>query len=69
MANYQKMYAILCRAIDKVIAPLDQIPLATPQCKVLRAALLEAEEIYITTDSQPLEGEIYILPQPSKSTL
>ena len=58
MADYQKMYAVLCNAIDKVIDPLDRIP----QCKELLAALLQAEEIYIRTDSQPLEGTIHVLP-------
>ena len=62
MADYQKIYAVLCNAIDKVIDPLDRIPLAAPQCKELRAALLQAEEIYIRTDSQPLEGTIHVLP-------
>lgn len=62
MADYQKMYTVLCKAIDKVIEPLDHIPLAAPQCKELRAALLQAEEIYINTDSDPLEDTIHILP-------
>ena len=30
MPNYQKMYAILCGAIDDVIDPLEKIPLAVP---------------------------------------
>lgn len=62
MADYQKMYAVLCCAIDKVIDPLDHIPLASPQCKVLRTALLQAEEIYIRTTSQALEDKIRVLP-------
>ena len=30
MADYQKMYALLCGAVDDVIDPLEQIPLAIP---------------------------------------
>ena len=62
IADYQKMYAVLCSAIDEVIDSLDCIPLAIPQCKTLRAALLQAEEIYIKTASQPLEDKIHVLP-------
>ena len=50
MADYKKMYAILCGAIDDVIDPLQQIPSAIPDAQVLRSALLEAEEIYLRTD-------------------
>ena len=49
MPNYQKMYAILCGAIDEVIDPLEKIPLAVPSARKLRAALEEAEELYIAT--------------------
>ena len=49
MPNYQKMYAILCGAIDDVIDPLEKIPLAVPSARKLRAALEEAEELYIAT--------------------
>ena len=49
MANYRKMYAVLCAAVDEVIGPLEKIPLAAPQTKKLRAALEEAENIYIET--------------------
>ena len=49
MADYRKMYYVLCKAIDDVIDPLDQIPLARPYAQNLQKALLEAEEIYITT--------------------
>ncbi len=50
MANYQKMYAILCGAVDDVIEPLERIPLAHNAVQTLRQALLEAEDVYI---SQP----------------
>ena len=55
MPNYQKMYAILCGAIDDVIDPLEKIPLAVPSAKKLRVALEEAEELYIATS--PYEAE------------
>ena len=49
MADYRKMYYVLCKAIDDVIDPLENIPLARPYAQNLQKALLEAEEIYITT--------------------
>ena len=49
MANYKKMYAVLCAAVDEVIDPLEKIPLAAPQARKLREALREAEDIYIKT--------------------
>ena len=53
MPDYEKMYALLCGAIDDVIDPLEKIPLARDCVRRLKAALLEAEEIYILT--APLE--------------
>lgn len=47
MANYRKMYAVLCAAVDEVIDPLEKIPLAAPQAGKLREAMREAEGIYI----------------------
>ena len=47
MADYQKMYAVLCSAVDEVIDPLERIPLALSSARILRAALARAEEIYI----------------------
>lgn len=49
MADYEKMYAALCGAIDDVIEPLERIPLARASAAVLRSALLRAEEIYLQT--------------------
>lgn len=49
MANYRKMYAVLCAAVDEVIDPLEKIPLAAPQARKLRKAMREAEDIYIKT--------------------
>lgn len=50
--NYKKMYAVLCGAMDDVIEPLRLIPAAYPQMVKLQAALLEAEEIFINTDTE-----------------
>ena len=52
MADWEKMYAVLCGAVDDVIKPLDSIEGTQPWVGVLRAALLEAEEIYCRTDGQ-----------------
>lgn len=49
MADYKKMYAILCKAIDDAIDPLEQIPSAIEIKVALQNALYEAEELYITT--------------------
>ena len=57
MANYRKMYAVLCAAIDEVIDPLEKIPLAAPQAGELRAAVREAEEVYIKTTAYFEETE------------
>ena len=50
--DYKKMYAVLCGAIDEVIEPLRAIPEAYPQMCSLQAALLEAEEIFISNDTE-----------------
>ena len=57
MANYRKMYAVLCAAIDEVIDPLEKIPLAAPQARKLRAAMQEAEDVYINTTAYFEETE------------
>ena len=49
MADYKKMYTILCGAVDEVIDPLEQIPMARESAQVLREALLQAESVYIDT--------------------
>ncbi len=50
MADYKKMYAVLCAAIDGVIDDLERFPPSWRQAQVLRRALWEAEAIY--TDSE-----------------
>ena len=49
MPDYKKMYAVLCKAVDDAIDPLEQIPSAKQIAKSLQNALLKAEEIYINT--------------------
>ena len=56
MADYEKMYAILCGAVDDVIDPLERIPMAKDCVEKLKATLLETEEIYIMT-SPDLEAD------------
>lgn len=55
MADYKKMYAILCGAVDDVIDPLERIPLARRCVEKLKEALLEAEEVYIETSPYTVE--------------
>ena len=50
MADYLKMYAILCKTIDSVIDPLNQIPLAIHYAALLEHAILEAEDVYCETE-------------------
>lgn len=64
MADYKKMYAVLCGAVDDVIDDLEKIPMARTTVDILRKALLQAEEIYITTtpysDSKTSDGIVRI---------
>lgn len=48
MQNFEKMYSILCGTNDDVIEPLEHIPRARPFAHALTAALLEAEELYLS---------------------
>lgn len=57
MADYQKLYALLCGVIDDVIDPLERIPLALPYAKKLRRALVQAEKLYIDTSAYPAEKQ------------
>ncbi len=43
METYQKMYAILCAAVDEVIDPLEKIPAAVPWAARLRASLRSSQ--------------------------
>ena len=55
MPNYEKMYAVLCGAIDEVMDELARIPLASPAVERLHSAL--AEEIYIRTSVYTAERD------------
>ena len=57
MPNYEKMYAVLCGAVDDVMDELARIPLASPAVERLHAALEQAEEIYIRTSVYTAEGD------------
>lgn len=66
MPDYERMYALLCGAVDKAIDSLEKMPEAEHISQALQAALLKAEEIYIETapyldeseDSKMLEFRI-----------
>ena len=47
MADYEKMYALLCGAIDDVLDDLNRISPAS--AAKLQKALLEAEELYVSS--------------------
>ena len=49
MADYKKMYAILCGAIDDAIDELSQFPFAHHSVQQLQNALYRAETIFIDT--------------------
>lgn len=51
MADYRKMYVVLCAAIDSVIDDLEAHPDTVASAKVLKEALLQAEDIYCQTDT------------------
>ena len=51
MANYEKMYAVLCGAVDDVIDDLERIPLAYASARKLRMALQTMEDLYIDTSA------------------
>lgn len=57
MPNYEKMYAVLCGAVDDVMDELARIPFASPAAERLRAALEQAEEIYIRTSAYTTETD------------
>ena len=57
MADYQKMNAVLCAAVDDVIGPLEKIPMAMQPVRTLREALLRAEDIYMDTSMYAEKNE------------
>lgn len=57
MADYQRMYAMLCSAVAAVIPALEEIPAANPSMRILQQALLNTEELYIQTTPYVLSEE------------
>jgi len=56
MADYKRMYALLCRAVDDAIDALEIIPEAARVAEALQTVLYQAEEIYIeNSDEQRLQ--------------
>ena len=49
MADYKKMYAILCGAVDDAISALEPYPWSRTTMRALQNAKLQAEEVYIET--------------------
>lgn len=51
MADYKKMYGLLCRAADEALSVIENRPQDTAAAaELLRAALLAAEDIYIESE-------------------
>lgn len=50
MADYQKMYYILCAAASKALDELPDILVNIKGRKTLQDALIEAENVYILND-------------------
>ena len=63
MPDYERMYALLCGAVDEAIDSLEKIPAAEHISQSLQAALLEAEEIYIETAPYLDESEDSKIPE------
>lgn len=53
MADYKKMYAILCSAMSDAIDSLENIPLARNAVEAMKEAMNRAEDIY-------LDGEVVL---------
>ena len=49
MADYQKMYGILCRAMSEALDRLPQMAENLPSRLCMEKALNEAEDLYIET--------------------
>lgn len=47
MADYKKMYAILCCAMSDAIDQLEDVPSAIETCRMMRNAMRQAEEVYL----------------------
>ena len=49
MADYKKMYALLCREVSTALDELPDVEINRPACQRLQNALLVSEDIYIQT--------------------
>lgn len=56
MANYRKMYAVLCSAVGQAISDLQQYPFAYRSVQLLHQAMQQAEDIYIDSSTEPEEN-------------
>ncbi len=52
MVNYQKMCYILCRAASEALDRLPEENTTREAREMLKAALLEAEEIYLSAEEE-----------------
>ena len=52
MADYQKMYTLLCGAISSALDVLEQTPDTHAAISILQSALDDAEEIYISGEDE-----------------
>lgn len=50
MADYKKMYAILCSAMSDAIDSLENIPLARNAVEAMKEAMNTAEDIYLDSE-------------------
>lgn len=50
MADYKKMYAILCSAMSEAIDSLEDIPRARDAVKTMKEAMNTAEDIYLDSE-------------------
>lgn len=51
MTDYEKMYAVLCGAIDDALDMLEKVPDAQNTAELLQAALLKAENMFVESSS------------------
>ena len=58
MADYQKMYYILCRAASDVLDKLPETRDTTEARQILQTALYEAEEVYVSEPTSDIETQL-----------
>ena len=55
MPNYKKMYALVCGAVSDALDLLPETEENQPGRERLQTALLQAEELYISTENEGTE--------------